>query len=45
MKIMVMMMMMMAIMFEVAVMIMGIRKLIVAVMMRMRRGFLKLTIL
>ena len=40
-----MMMMMMAIMFEVAVMMMGIRKLVVAVMMRMRRGFLKLTIL
>ena len=38
-----MMMMMMAIMFEVAVMMMAIRKL--AVMMRMRRGFLKLTIL
>ena len=44
MKIMMMMMMMM-IMFEVAVMMMGIRKLVVAVMMRMRRGFLKLTIL
>ena len=40
-----MMMMMMAIMFEVAVMMMGIRKLVVAVTMRMRRGFLKLTIL
>ena len=40
-----MMMMMMMIMFEVAVMMMGIRKLVVAVMMRMRRGFLKLTIL
>ena len=40
-----MMMMMMAIMFEVAVMMMGIRKLVVAVMMRLRRGFLKLTIL
>ena len=39
------MMMMMMIMFEVAVMMMGIRKLVVAVMMRMRRGFLKLTIL
>ena len=39
------MMMMMLIMFEVAVMMMGIRKLVVAVMMRMRRGFLKLTIL
>ena len=38
-------MMMMMIMFEVAVMMMGIRKLVVAVMMRMRRGFLKLTIL
>ena len=47
MKIMMMMMMMMTmtIMFEVAVMMMGIRKLVVAVMMRMRRGFLKLTIL
>ena len=42
---MMMMMMMMMIMFEVAVMMMGIRKLVVAVMMRMRRGFLKLTIL
>ena len=44
MKIMMMMMMMM-IMFEVAVMMMGIRKLVVAVTMRMRRGFLMLTIL
>ena len=40
-----MMMMMMMIMFEVAVMMMGIRKLVVAVTMRMRRGFLMLTIL
>ena len=45
MMMMMMVMMMVMIMFEVAVMMMGIRKLVVAVTMRMRRGFLMLTIL